>query len=46
MPVRNAAVQTCIDRKKTAVGPDAAEQVAAGAKIAAGGKCHENMYAN
>ena len=46
MPVRNAAVQICIDRKKTEVRPDVAAQAAAVAKAAAGGKCHEDMYAN
>jgi hypothetical protein len=46
MPVHNAAVQICIDRKKTAVRPDAAVQVVAGAKAAAGGKFYENMSAN
>ena len=46
MPVRNAAVQICIDREKIEVRPDATVPVAAGAKAAAGGKCHEDMYAN
>ena len=35
--VHNATVQICIDRKKTVVRPDAAMQVAAGAKDVAEG---------
>ena len=37
MPVHNATARTCIDRKKTAVRPDTARPVAAGAKDVAGG---------
>ena len=43
MPVHNAAVQICIDRKKTEVRPDATVQAAAGATAPAGGKCYEGQ---
>ena len=45
-PVLSVIARIFIDQKTIEARPNAAEQVAAGVKAAAGGKCHENMYAN